>query len=68
MILYTTVPQEQIYPTDASEFTGQMMMEHQGIPMLVQKADDRYRIVRIMSSDPAHYLDGTICPGEYITF
>jgi hypothetical protein len=67
MILYTTVPQEQIYPVDASEFSGQMMMEHQGVPLLVQKVDDKYRILRVMSSDPAHYLNGTICPGEFIT-
>jgi C-terminal processing protease CtpA/Prc len=67
MILYTTVPQEQIYPVDAAEFSGQMMVEHQGVPLLVQKVDDKYRILRVMSSDPAHYLNGTICPGEFIT-
>ncbi|NQD67000.1 ribonuclease [Bacillus haikouensis] len=67
MILYTTVPQEQIYPADETEFSGQMMIEHQGIPLLVQQVNNKYRIIRIMSSDPAHYMDGTICPGEFIT-
>ncbi|WP_175989067.1 YlzJ-like family protein [Bacillus sp. Marseille-Q1617] len=67
MILYTTVPQEQIYPTDAEEFSGQMMVEHDGVPLLVQRVDNKYRIIRIMSSDPAHYLNSTICPGEFIT-
>ncbi|KSU62569.1 ribonuclease [[Bacillus] enclensis] len=67
MILYTTVPYEQVYPTDAADFSGQMMVEHQGVPVLVQKVEDKYRVIRVMSSDPAHYMNSSICPGEFIT-
>ncbi|MGM0750487.1 MAG: YlzJ-like family protein [Bacillota bacterium] len=66
MILYTMVPNDLVFPTDSSEFSGQMMMEYQGVPILVQQEENRYRIVRVMSSDPAHYLHDQICPGEFI--
>jgi YlzJ-like protein len=66
MILYTMVPQEQVYPADVEEFGGQMMVEHHGVPLLVQKVEDKYRIIRVMSSDPAHYMNSTICPGEFL--
>ncbi|WP_226674147.1 YlzJ-like family protein [Rossellomorea aquimaris] len=66
MILYTVVPNDLVFPTEASEFSGQMMMDYQGIPILVQQEEHKYRIIRVMSSDPAHYLNEQICPGEFI--
>ncbi|MBM7586891.1 hypothetical protein JOC86_003443 [Bacillus pakistanensis] len=66
MILYTVIPNEQVYPTSDADYTGQMMIERQGIPMIVQQVDQQYRIVRLMSSDPADYLIEQYCPGQYI--
>ncbi|KPL61083.1 YlzJ-like family protein [Rossellomorea vietnamensis] len=66
MILYTMVPNDMVFPTDESEFSGQMMINYQGVPLLVQQEKNNYRIIRVMSSDPAHYLNDQICPGEYL--
>ncbi|MGG3913084.1 YlzJ-like family protein [Rossellomorea vietnamensis] len=66
MILYTMVPNDLVFPTDENEFTGQMMINYQGVPLLVQQEESKYRIIRVMSSDPAHYLNDQICPGEYL--
>ncbi|MCA1059109.1 YlzJ-like family protein [Rossellomorea aquimaris] len=66
MILYTVVPNDLVFPTDVNEFSGQMMMDYQGVPLLVQQVENKYRIIRVMSSDPAHYMNDQICPGEFI--
>ncbi|MEI2663833.1 YlzJ-like family protein [Rossellomorea sp. LJF3] len=66
MILYTMVPSDLVFPADGSEFNGQMMINYQGVPLLVQQEENKYRIIRVMSSDPAHYLNDQICPGEYL--
>lgn len=66
MILYTIVPQDLMFPADVNEFNGHMMMEYQGIPILVQQVENNYRVVRVMSSDPSHFLNHSVCPGEII--
>jgi hypothetical protein len=66
VILYTVIPNEHVFPTADSDYAGQMMIERQGIPMIVQQVDQQYRIVRLMSSDPADYLNEQFCPGQYI--
>ncbi|MGM0846709.1 MAG: YlzJ-like family protein [Bacillota bacterium] len=66
MILYTTVPQEMIFPTDEKAYSQQTIMEWQGIPVLVEQSEHQYRVVRVMSSDPAHYLNEQVGPGQYL--
>jgi hypothetical protein len=64
MILYTMMPQELIYPTAENEFGKQMMVQYNGIPLLVEQTEDNsYQVLRVMSSDPNHYLDERCCPG-----
>ncbi|MFD2443579.1 YlzJ-like family protein [Bacillus sp. CGMCC 1.16607] len=68
MILYTIMPQELIYPTDEQEFSKQMMVQYDGIPLLVeQNADQSFQVIRIISSDPNHYLDSRCTPGSKIS-
>ncbi|GAA0332271.1 hypothetical protein GCM10008967_23650 [Bacillus carboniphilus] len=69
-VLYTTVPHEQIFPTDSNVYGKQMMMEHNGIPVLVEQEEEgfSYRIVKVMSSDPSHFLRDDCCPGTRISF
>ncbi|WP_064093657.1 YlzJ-like family protein [Rossellomorea aquimaris] len=67
MILYTTVPYDLIFQSDAKAYNAQMVMEHNGIPLLVQQEENKYRVIRVMSSDPAHFLNDSVCPGEFIT-
>jgi hypothetical protein len=66
MILYTTVPQEMIFPADQDAYSQQEVVEWQGIPLLVEQSQQYYKVIRVMSSDPAHYLNEQICPGEYL--
>lgn len=69
MILYTMTPQEQIFPEEQQEQSGQMMMSYKGIPVLAEQLDGTsYRIVRVMSTDPSHYLNAECTPGTKISF
>ncbi|MEH7109622.1 YlzJ-like family protein [Bacillus sp. JJ1764] len=68
MILYTMMPQELIFPQDSSVFQQQQMVNYQGVPLIVEKTDNQsYQVIRILSSDPQHYLNANICPGSKIS-
>lgn len=68
MILYTMMPQELIFPIDEDAFSKQKMVYHQGVPLLVEAVDQQnVQVVRILSSDPQHYLNAEICPGSKIS-
>ncbi|WP_223588470.1 YlzJ-like family protein [Neobacillus bataviensis] len=68
MILYTMMPQELIFPYETEPFQKQQMITYQGIPLLVEFTDQQnVHVVRILSSDPQHYLDERICPGSKIS-
>ncbi|RDI47397.1 YlzJ-like family protein [Falsibacillus pallidus] len=66
MILYTSMPQELIFPPGENTFDSTKMITWNGIPLMVQKCDQGYRVMRIMSSDPSHYLTPECEPGQYI--
>ncbi|MCM3600131.1 YlzJ-like family protein [Robertmurraya korlensis] len=69
MILYTLTPPEMIFTNDNQEVSQQKMYHLDGIPLLVESdAEGAYRVVRVMSSDPAHYLDERCTPGAKISF
>ncbi|MCM3570784.1 YlzJ-like family protein [Neobacillus mesonae] len=69
MILYTMMPHELVFPPDADAFGKQQMVKYQGIPLLVEQSDQQnVQVVRILSSDPQHFLDARVCPGEKISF
>lgn len=69
MILYTTMPYELVYPCENDAFGKQKLITYQGIEMLVESTDDQnYQIVRIMSTDPQHYMNAACCPGTKISF
>lgn len=67
MILYTMMPEELIFPLNDQEFNKQMVINYNGIPIVVEREDvHEYRIIRVLSSDPIHYLAG-FDPGTKIT-
>ena len=69
MILYTMMPNELIFPTEQESFQQQKMITYQGVPLLVEQMDPQnVQVIRILSSDPQHYLDERICPGAKISF
>ncbi|MBY0120635.1 YlzJ-like family protein [Bacillus sp. S/N-304-OC-R1] len=68
MILYTMMPQELVYQTNESDYAKQKLVSFQGIPVLVNMDDSQTcTVIRIMSSDPAHYLHESCFPGAKIT-
>lgn len=67
MILYTMTPLDQIFPSDEDVFSRYVAVNYNGVQLLAIKQEDNdYRVDRILSTDPAHYLDGTIQPGAII--
>ncbi|MBT2755956.1 YlzJ-like family protein [Mesobacillus foraminis] len=64
MILYTMMPQELIYPHEEEKASPGLMVSYNGIPVLAEQEDGfNYRIVRVMSTDPAHFLKPNCTPG-----
>jgi hypothetical protein len=69
MILYTMMPQELIFPNEPESLTKQQMVSYQGIPLLVETSGPQHaQVVRILSTDPQHFLNNEICPGAKISF
>ncbi|MBO1510354.1 YlzJ-like family protein [Metabacillus bambusae] len=68
MIYYTMMPEELMFPTMEDEYKKQSVIHMNGVQLLVQEtATAQYEIVRILSSDPRHFLDNQYCPGQKIT-
>lgn len=67
MILYTMMPQELIFPADLHVTNKLTSVNINGIPLLVSQANNGgYEIVRLLSSDPQHYLESRFMPGAKI--
>jgi hypothetical protein len=61
------MPQELIYQTENDDFGKQKIVSYEGIPLLVEvNAGQECRILRVMSSDPSHYMDERCTPGSMI--
>ncbi|KKB38918.1 hypothetical protein QY97_01161 [Bacillus thermotolerans] len=43
------------------------LVNWKGIPLMVERAENQYKVIRIMSTDPVHYLDESIAPGQFIS-
>ncbi|EIT85136.1 hypothetical protein A374_12590 [Fictibacillus macauensis ZFHKF-1] len=70
MILYTMMPHDVLFPADQTESKQQQeqWLTYKGVPVtVVQTSPDHYQIVRVMSTDPAHYLLSSCCPGTIIS-
>jgi hypothetical protein len=68
MILYTMMPNELIYPVSEQETGAQMLIQYNGIPLLVERTNDhQFHVIRVMSSDPNHYLEDGCSPGTKIS-
>lgn len=66
MILYTMMPHECIYPEDHQD-SGLELVSWNGIPLFAEREENRYKVVRVLSTDPVHYLNNHIMPGQYIS-
>lgn len=69
MILYTMMPQELIFPYEAEAASKQITVTCQGIPLLVELTDQQnVQVIRVLSSDPYHFMDERFAPGSKISF
>jgi hypothetical protein len=58
------MPNELIYPVQEEMFGLQQLVVVNGVSMLVEKNEkEEYRIVRLLSTDPQHYLSEEYMPG-----
>ena len=64
MVLYTPLSHEEIFPPEEDEI---QTIEYQGRTMHVRRNDDgEYQLVRLISTNPADYLNNTFQPGSII--
>lgn len=69
MILYTMMPQELIFPYETDSIPKQQTITYQGIPLLVELTDQQnVQVIRVLSSDPQHFMDNRVSPGAKISF
>ncbi|MCH1623727.1 YlzJ-like family protein [Fredinandcohnia quinoae] len=67
MILYTMMPREMIFPQVEEEYPVQKIVEFNGVTLAVSQTTNlEYRIERILSTDPQHYLQQDYTPGQSI--
>ncbi|KAA0547880.1 ribonuclease [Bacillus sp. BGMRC 2118] len=67
MILYTIMPNELVYPVETNLFENQQCVEVNGVSMIVERNEEyEYRIVRLLSTNPEHYLSADYSPGMTI--
>jgi hypothetical protein len=67
-MLYTIIPEEQIFPQEV-ETRKTTEIELEGVKMLVElTAPNQGRIVRLLSSNPYHFLNPKCKPGEIVEF
>ncbi|HDR4419608.1 MULTISPECIES: YlzJ-like family protein [Bacillus cereus group] len=67
MILYTIMPEQLVYPADYSQCESQKVVNINGVELMVSEEEHGcYSIVRVLSTDPFHYLEFE--PGQKITF
>lgn len=58
MILYTIMPEQLVYPADYSQCESQKVVNINGVELMVSEEEHgSYSIVRVLSTDPFHYLE-----------
>ncbi|KAB7668694.1 YlzJ-like family protein [Bacillus sp. B1-b2] len=68
MIMYTMMPEELIFPYSQETFEQQQVINYNGIPLLVARTEtSEYEVIRILSTDPNHFLSSQFQPGSKIT-
>jgi hypothetical protein len=66
MIYYSVMPLELAFLDEPQRPLEEMVVD--GVTMLVPKENEQEKIiVRLLSADPAHYLDPRFQPGQRVT-
>lgn len=66
MILYTTTPLEIIFSNSEKDAANRHLTQVNGIPVLVEIAGNEAEIIQVMSTDPMHFLQQEVSPGQKI--
>jgi YlzJ-like protein len=68
MILYTSMPEELIFPVQNADFESVSTIEMNGLQMVVRQTEqNQYEIVRLLSTDPQDFLNEQYSPGQKIS-
>ncbi|MFN7250777.1 MAG: YlzJ-like family protein [Anaerobacillus sp.] len=67
MILYTTVPEELIFPQENTGAQQVIVDIKEGQLVLEQVSNQEFKVVRLISSDPNAYLNENYTPGKMIS-
>jgi hypothetical protein len=70
MMLYTIIPLEIVFKgtEDGAEIKEREIINYNGVVMeAIRQSDGRYRIERLLSTNPMLYLDARFQPGSIIT-
>ncbi|WP_028775811.1 YlzJ-like family protein [Shimazuella kribbensis] len=66
MIHWTPLPEELIFSQQDDSLPAIHETIVDGVSLLVQQDGDAFRVVRLLSTDPAHFLDPRFQPGNVI--
>ncbi|RDU38604.1 ribonuclease [Neobacillus piezotolerans] len=68
MILYTMMPEELIFQQQQDAVPKERkIISKEGVSMEVESSGDGFQIVRLLSTDPVHYMDARWLPGSKIS-
>ncbi|MBN9652903.1 hypothetical protein GLW00_09210 [Halobacillus litoralis] len=64
-ILYTPLSEHDIFPME--EEMSVVYHEHNNCPLMCRKSEDgRKQIMQVLSTDPSHYMDPDLQPGQWL--
>lgn len=67
MILYTSMPQEYIFPPDNEEYSKQLTVDIDGGQLILEQVTStEYKVVRLLSTDPMNFLNENYSPGKMV--
>lgn len=67
MTIYTVVPEEQVFAEAPPSLSQVFEVQYQGVPLQVNYQGGRaFRVDRILSTDPADYLNQSVQPGVFL--
>ncbi|PWA13561.1 hypothetical protein DCC39_01315 [Pueribacillus theae] len=67
MIHYTIMPYEAVFSTQ-EEKSNERIVQLNNVQLVVQPKDDKWEIIRLISTDPNDYLNTSYQPGQMISF
>ncbi|CDQ19689.1 YlzJ-like protein [Halobacillus karajensis] len=64
-ILYTPLSEHDIFPQE--EEMSVVLFEHKNCPLMCREGSDgKKQIMQVLSTDPAHYMDPALQPGQWL--